>query len=441
MPAERRRPYRARRPHPFRSVKEHIDGSAHSHRRAAAAPATGMRPPLIAVPLVLATLALAACSRGDAPSATTPPAKVSSPKTEASLTTITLTDDAVRRLGIETVAIAQKGITRTRTVGGDVMPAGGAQTTVTAPFAGTLEAGARTATVGATIAKGTPVFRLVALSPGDRDARIEAERLASEAEGRHEMAARRVERATLLVKDGSGSQRAVEEAQADLVAAAAALKAARDRLAIAARQMSTSGSIALDAPDTALLRAVYATPGQTVAAGAPLFDLVRLDGMWIRVPLFGAEAEGIDPRAPARIVPLGADESTAGLIATPIAAPPSADPSTASVDLFFTLAGAQGSGRGADIARFRPGQRVGVRVSLRGDAPRLVAPAAALLHDAYGGAWVYEMRDAHTFIRRRVAVADLVNGLAVLDQGPPVGTRVVTAGAAELFGTEFGVGK
>ena len=90
---------------------------------------------------LIAALLLASCSGGETKSAATPPAKVTAPKTEASLTTITLTDEAVRRLGIETVAIEQKGITRTRTVGGEVMPAGGAQTTVTAPFAGTLEAG------------------------------------------------------------------------------------------------------------------------------------------------------------------------------------------------------------------------------------------------------------------------------------------------------------
>ena len=161
--------------------------------------------------LLLMSLLLASCSGGETKRATTPPAKVTAPKTEASLTTITLTDEAVRRLGIEAVAIEQKGMTRTRTVGGEVMPSGGMQNTVTAPFAGTLETGARAAVPGTTVAKGTTIFRLVALAPADRDARIEAERIASEAEGRHEMAAKRVERATMLVKDGSGSQRAVEE--------------------------------------------------------------------------------------------------------------------------------------------------------------------------------------------------------------------------------------
>ena len=45
------------------------------------------------------------------------------------------------------------------------------------------------------------------------------------------------------------------------------------------------------------------------------------------------------------------------------------------------------------------------------------------------------------FQRQRVALIDMVGDFAVLSQGPPLGTRVVTAGAAELFGTEFGVGK
>ena len=110
-----------------------------------------------------------------------------------------------------------------------------------------------------------------------------------------------------------------------------------------------------------------------------------------------------------------------------------ADPSTAAVDLFYATVNTGGA--------LRPGQRVGVRVPLRSEARSLVVPRAALLHDAYGGTWVYEVRDAHVFVRRRVSVVDLVGDLAVLDRGPSPGTRVETAGAAELFGTEFGAGK
>jgi multidrug efflux pump subunit AcrA (membrane-fusion protein) len=117
----------------------------------------------------------------------------------------------------------------------------------------------------------------------------------------------------------------------------------------------------------------------------------------------------------------------------PIAAPPSADLSTAAVDLYYAAPNPGGT--------LRPGQRVGVRVPLRSEARSLVVPSAAVLHEAYGGSWVYEARDGHVFVRLRVSIVDLVDGLAVLDQGPPPGTRVVTVGAAEHCGTEFGVGK
>jgi hypothetical protein len=45
------------------------------------------------------------------------------------------------------------------------------------------------------------------------------------------------------------------------------------------------------------------------------------------------------------------------------------------------------------------------------------------------------------FVRRRIEVEDVIGAVAVLSRGPKPGTRVVVAGAAELFGTEFGPGK
>ncbi len=384
-------------------------------------------------PLCL-TLVLASCGpAGNGSPPATPAANVTAAVTEATLTTVTLTADAARRLGIETAAVEQRSVTRTRTVGGEVMPAGGAESTVSAPFAGTLEAPDGAPPVGASVKRGATIFRLVPLAPAERDVRIEAERAVGEAMGRQEMAAKRAGRATQLAADGSGSRRAAEEAQADLVVANATLKSARDRLALASRGVSASGAIALDAPYAAVLRAVHAGPGQTVAAGAPLFDLVHLDTVWIRVPLYAGDVDSVDRSAPARIVPLGAASTSPGEVARPVSAPPSADPATAAVDLYYAVSQAGGV--------LRPGQRVGVRLPLRAEAQSLVVPRAALLHDAYGGSWVYEARDAHVFARRRVSVVDLVGDLAVLDQGPSPNTRVVTAGAAELFGTEFGAGK
>jgi hypothetical protein len=64
-----------------------------------------------------------------------------------------------------------------------------------------------------------------------------------------------------------------------------------------------------------------------------------------------------------------------------------------------------------------------------------------LLHDAYGGTWVYVVRAPRIYARQRVVVTDVTGNLAVLSQGPATGARVVTDGAAELYGVEFGAGK
>jgi cobalt-zinc-cadmium efflux system membrane fusion protein len=78
---------------------------------------------------------------------------------------------------------------------------------------------------------------------------------------------------------------------------------------------------------------------------------------------------------------------------------------------------------------------------LKGDAESLVVPYASILYDLNGGAWVYEAMGKHVFARRRVVVDHVVGPEAVLALGPKPGTKVVTDGAAELFGTEFGGGK
>lgn len=384
--------------------------------------------------LMLLPTLLAACGPNAAPpAASAPAAKVTDAVPEAALATLTLTEAATTRLGIETAPVERRRIATTRSLGGEILPAGGAQVTVTSPVAGTLSVEATAPAVGATMASGAPVLTLIPLAPAERDVRVEAERLVAEAVGRQEMAAKRADRARLLAQDGAGSLRASEEAAADLAVADAALAAARERLALAARGVSAAGAIRLTSPRVGVLRALYANAGQTVAAGAPLFDVVGLDTVWLRVPVFAGDLDALDRRAPVEVVSLGATAGAGGRTATPIAAPPTADLATAGVDLFYLLSNPDAS--------LRPGQRVSVRVPLAAGAEHLVVPRGAVLFDALGGSWVYEAKGGGVFARQRITLIDTVGETAVLGQGPAPGTRVVTTGAAELFGTEFGVGK
>jgi hypothetical protein len=75
-----------------------------------------------------------------------------------------------------------------------------------------------------------------------------------------------------------------------------------------------------------------------------------------------------------------------------------------------------------------------------GGAKRKVVPYGAVLYDAKGDTWVYTSPEALVFVRQAIAI-DYINGdRAVLSSGPATGTKIVTVGAAELFGAEFEIG-
>jgi hypothetical protein len=72
---------------------------------------------------------------------------------------------------------------------------------------------------------------------------------------------------------------------------------------------------------------------------------------------------------------------------------------------------------------------------------RKLVPHAAVLYDPKGNTWVYTNPEPLVFVRHPISVDYIDADLAVLSDGPPPGAKVVTVGVAELFGTEFEIGK
>ncbi len=68
----------------------------------------------------------------------------------------------------------------------------------------------------------------------------------------------------------------------------------------------------------------------------------------------------------------------------------------------------------------------------------LELPYGALIYDAAGKTWVYTSPEPRTYIRAAVTVDRITGDKVQLRTGPAAGTDVVTMGAAELFGAEFG---
>jgi hypothetical protein len=85
---------------------------------------------------------------------------------------------------------------------------------------------------------------------------------------------------------------------------------------------------------------------------------------------------------------------------------------------------------------------VRVELTLAGSGqPRKLVPYNAVLYDTRGGTWVYTNPEPLVFVRQPIHVDYIEGEHAVLSEGPSPGTAVVTAGGAELLGTELGIGK
>lgn len=70
--------------------------------------------------------------------------------------------------------------------------------------------------------------------------------------------------------------------------------------------------------------------------------------------------------------------------------------------------------------------------------PRVI-PYAAIVYDAEGHAYAYTIPRPLTFVRTPIRVVRSVGPVAVVTGGPRPGAPVVTVGAQELLGVEYGV--
>ena len=84
--------------------------------------------------------------------------------------------------------------------------------------------------------------------------------------------------------------------------------------------------------------------------------------------------------------------------------------------------------------------QVRMQQTSRSPSPQKVVPYSSLIYDPEGETWVYTSPQPRTFLRHKVEVDYIQGDMAVLQDGPPVGTTVASVGVAELYGTEFKVG-
>ena len=375
------------------------------------------------------------------PPAATPPAKVEKVVKEGELATVTLSEDAEKKLGLQVGTVTLKSTRRVRVYGGDVTVPVGKTILASAPLGGILRApDGGLPKVGGLVKKGQVVFQLLPLFSPDSMTKLATD-LAAADEAIHlaqlnvEATKKPFDRAKTLLKQGIGSQKDLDLAQAaydGAVQAKTSAVANRDVLAkvLGDTKPGTAAPIAIDAPEDGLLRNVSALPGQSVPAGAALFEVVDLTTVWVRVALPVGDLADVARADPARVGKPGMAHESKAQTAKPVVAPPSANPLAMTVDFFYELPNPDGL--------LVPGQRVEVQLPLAESRESSTLPRAAVATDIHGGTWVYEPTAARTFVRRRVVVGHVTADDVVLSSGPPVGTKVVVEGAQGLFGAETG---
>ncbi len=100
---------------------------------------------------------------------------------------------------------------------------------------------------------------------------------------------------------------------------------------------------------------------------------------------------------------------------------------------------------GSDLSRVTLTDRAIQRLALKTEQVReqggkKVVPFSSLIYDPQGQTWVYTSPQQRTFVRHKVEVDYIEGDLVVLNEGPPVGTVVVSVAVAELYGAEFQLG-
>ncbi len=153
--------------------------------------------------------------------------------------------------------------------------------------------------------------------------------------------------------------------------------------------------------------------------------------VWVLVTLSQAEWDRMAKDKPARVLPLvTGDEQGRAVLAMPSGMAPIEDAKRSMLIAYYTV---PGKDHGLTLNK-----RMRVELQLVGsEEQQKVVPYAAVYYDAQGASWVYVNSRPQAFERRRISVERVVGDLAVLSEGPPVGTSVVTVGAPLLYGAEI----
>lgn len=307
-----------------------------------------------------------------------------------------------------------------------VEPPAGGDVVLTAPVDGVVRAATWPYT-GQSVRAGVVLLSLVQTAPSTRSL-AELEALVRELEALSGVATARAQRLEALLAQEAVSRREFEQAQAEVTGLVARLEAAQAELAAAeAGRKGRAGAPALEisAPFAGRVAETLVSPGQQVAAGAPLLRVLRERPVWVRVALTPDDATRLGDGIAGLILDTGgsaaAIEAEAGEIRL-VAVAPEVDPRSGTVEALIEVE--------RSVDQLKPGLRATAQILLPGEVEGMLVPDSAVVDDA-GVPVVYIQLGGESFSRRVVAVQHRQGDLVLVDGVLP-GERVVTVGGAAI---------
>lgn len=328
---------------------------------------------------------------------------------------------------------------------GRVIPAAGRQAVIAPPVGG-LIASAQLPRVGQQVARGQTIATLrqtltasesAQIAASNAQLQIESARLESErrrlteklsgTRAEVEAAKREYERSLRLYTRQAVSKQQVDEGESRLKIAEANYNAGQRELeALNARGsltavIPTQPNFTVTAPISGAVVKVHKAPGEQVAPGEAIIEIVNLETVWVEAPIFERDLARLGNKTRAVFTTSAAHETEFSGLIVNIGAVVDEQSRTATV--IFEV---PNKGRAL---------RIGMQANVRFDAGErveaVIVPKEAVLEHE-GKKIVYVLLSGEEFERREVTLGDEYGEKVAVLAGLKAGERVVTQGAYQL---------
>lgn len=298
---------------------------------------------------------------------------------------------------------------------GEMVAAANAEATVSSPVSGVLSAARPLAHVGKRVAKGE-VIALIdppVLSGGGAG---QFSVVHAEARNRATLAQQEHERAQRLYEAKIASRKRVEDAEAALDSARAALTPLDN--AVIAFGGDDSGRLVVRAPLSGSVVEVMSGPGKGIEAGQPIVRIVNPATLWLRTSLPAVDAGRLPPQPSAIFTVAGQEGSFKADRLVSVG--DMLDPQSRTLPVIFSVPNPD--------ARLKVGMFATVALSAGVEVEALTLPVEALMEDE-GRFFVFVQTSGERFVRQEVRVGMKEEGMVQIVKGLSGHERVVVKGA------------